>query len=106
MKKTLIALIPYGILLGIDFYLLPCLIRDTGTAMLLLLCVMPLLAFVTAAAYGMRQGFSLLLPAAAALLFIPTLFLYYNASAWVYAPAYAVIVLAGTGFGRMFHGKR
>ena len=32
---------------------------------------------------------------AALVLFLPTLPLYYNYTAWVYAPAYAVIVLLG-----------
>ena len=32
MKKRLIALAPYFIALGLNFYLLPLLMRDTGTA--------------------------------------------------------------------------
>lgn len=106
MKKRRIALIPYVLVLAVDFYLLPLLMGNTGMAMLLMLFVMPLAAFITALAHGMRRGFSLLLPAAAFLLFLPTVFIYYNASAWVYAIAYAGIVLAGTGVGRIFYGKR
>ena len=89
-----------------DFYLLPLLIRGTGAAMLLMLCAMPLIAFVSAVVYGLLRGFSLLLPAAALVLFIPTIFIHYNSSAWVYAPVYAVIVLAGVGLGRIFYGKK
>ena len=65
MKDRLIPLAPYAALLAADFYLLPPLARDTGAAMLLMLCVMPLAAFITALACGMRRGFSPLLPAAA-----------------------------------------
>ena len=97
MKDRLIPLAPYAALLAADFYLLPPLARDTGAAMLLMLCVMPLAAFITALACGMRRGFSPLLPAAAFALFLPTIPIYYNSSAWVYAVAYAVIVLAGKG---------
>ena len=56
--------------------------------------------------YGLRRGFSLLLPLAALLLFLPTIFLFYNSSAWVYAPACALIALAGNGAGKLLHGKR
>lgn len=106
MREKLTAMIPYAAVLAADFDLLPFLARDTGSAMLLMLCVMPLAAFVTALAYGMRRGFSLLLPAAAFLLFLPAVFIHYNASAWVYAVAYAVVVLAGNGVGRIFCGRR
>lgn len=106
MRAKLTALIPCAAVLAADFCLLPFLARDTGSAMLLMLCVMPLAAFVTALVYGMRQGFSLLLPAVAFLLFLPAVFIHYNASAWVYAVVYAVVVLAGNGVGRLFYGKR
>lgn len=106
MKKNFAAFVPYGIILVIDFYLLPFLAKDTGTAMLLLLCVMPFAAFVSAVIYGMRNGFCITLSIAALALFIPTIFIHYNTSAWIYAPAYAVIVLAGTGLGRLFYRKQ
>ena len=105
MKKKLTALIPCLAVLAADFYLLPLLMRDTGSAMLLMLCVMPLAAFIAALVCGLRVGFSPLLPAAALVLFLPTLPLYYNYTAWVYAPAYAVIVLLGIALGRAFCGK-
>lgn len=47
MKQKAAALLPYGIALGIIFYLLPLLMRDTGSAIFLMLCVMPLAALVT-----------------------------------------------------------
>ena len=106
MKKHILPLLPYLAVLTALFYLLPLLTRDTGGAMFLMLCVMPLAAFLTGAAHGLRRGFSLLLPLAALLLFLPTIFLFYNSSAWVYAPAYALIVLIGNGAGKLFHGKR
>ena len=106
MKRNRIALLPYVLALAVNFYLLPLLMGDTGAAMLLILCVMPLAAFVTALIYGMHRGFSPLLSLAAFVLFLPTVFLYYNASAWVYAAAYALIVLAGNGVGRILYGRR
>ena len=106
MKIKLTSLLPYVIVLAADFYLLPLLMRDTGAAMLLILCIMPFVAFATAVLYGLLHGFSLMLPAMALVLFIPTIVIHYNSSAWGYATVYAVIVLAGTGLGRIFYGKK
>ena len=106
MKTKFPALAPYIAALGADFYLLPLFMRDTGSAIFLMLCAMPAIAFVTAAVHGVRRGFSPLLPIAAFLLFLPTLFLYYNPSAWVYAVFYALAVLAGLCAGGAFRGKR
>lgn len=106
MKTKLTALVPYALVLAADFYLLPLLMRGTGAAMLLMLCAMPLIALVTSAVYGLLRGFSMLLPAAALVLFVPTIFIYYNDSASVYAPAYVAIVLIGMGLGRIFYKKR
>lgn len=106
MKKKLSALLPYVIVLAIIFYVLPLLIKDTGIGMLMLLLVIPLLTFICALIHGVRQGFDFLLPLATAVLFAPTIFIFYNASAWVYIIAYAVIALVGNGIGRAFHKKK
>ncbi len=106
MKKNLAALAPYIIALAIDFYLLPFLISNTGTAMLLTLCVIPCVALCSGVIYGLLNGFGFTLSIAALLLFIPAIFIHYNSSAWIYAPVYAAIVLAGTGLGQIFHRKK
>lgn len=106
MKKKLAALIPYALVLAAEFYLLPLLIRDTGTAILLMLCVMPLAALVCGVICGVRQGFGILLPLVAMVLFAPTIFIYYNVTAWVYIPVYGVVVLAGIGVGNFFYRKK
>ncbi len=90
----------------VDFYLLPVAAQNTGAAMLLMLCVMPLVALVIGVAYGLRRGFSIWLAVIALLLFIPTIFIYYNASAWVYPLFYALLVLVGNLIGRLFYMKR
>lgn len=106
MKKRFIPLIPYAIVLAVNFYLLPCLIRDTGMAMVMMLCVIPLITFVCGVICGVRQGFALFLPLLTMVLFFPTVFIYYNITAWVYIPVYGIITLAGNGFGRIFYKKR
>lgn len=106
MKKRLLALIPYVIALAINFYVLPFLIQDTGSGMFVMLIVIPVLTFICAVIYGVRQGFDLLLPIIATILFAPTIFIFYNSSAWIYIIAYAIIALVGNGIGRIFYKKR
>lgn len=106
MRKDLRGLLPYLLALAADFYLLPLLIRDTGTAMLLMLCVIPFAAFADGVLCGVRRGIRPLLPAAALVLFLPTVPLYYNFTAWVYGPVYGVVVLLGCCLGRVFYGRR
>lgn len=105
MRKKLTEALPFIILLSVDFYLLPFLARETGAAMLLMLCMMPLIAFIASLAYGMRRGFHIILPAVATILFIPTIFIHYNSSAWIYAIIYGAVALAGTGIGAFLHKK-
>lgn len=104
--KKLSVLLPYAIALAIIYYVLPLLIKDTGIGMFMLLLVIPLLTLICAIIYGVRQGSDFLLPVTATILFAPTIFIFYNASAWVYIIAYAIIALIGNGIGRAFHKKK
>jgi len=106
MKKRIPALLPYFAVLALAFYLLPALIRDTGSAMLLMLLVFPAVALGCGAVCGVRQGFAPLLTVGAALLFTPTVFLFYNSTAWVYIPGYAGIVFLGNLIGCLFYSRR
>ncbi len=105
MKKTLSKIIPYITVLAADFYILPWLIRDTGAAMLLMLFVIPLISFACAVVYGVCRGFDFIFPIMAMILFTPTIFIYYNSSAWPYIIAYGVIAFVGIGIGCIFHRK-
>lgn len=89
MKNKLIKLIPYALVLAVDFYLLPFLIRDTGIAMLMMLCVIPLIAFMCSV-----------------LLFFPTIFIFYNESALIYVVIYGIVTFVGNVIGRIFYKKR
>ncbi len=97
---------PYIIVLCINFYLLPFLAQDTGTGMLLMLCIIPFIALIAAVTYGIRNGFCIMLPIATLILFMPTIFIHYNSSAWIYGIVYGVIVLAGNWIGRALNGNR
>ena len=99
MKRKLIVPIVYMIALVINFYVCPLAIRDTGSGIFMLLFVMPFITFGCSVVYGILQGFQIFLPVIVAVLFTPTLFIFYNESAWVYIVAYAVVSLVGNGIG-------
>lgn len=94
----------FGVLL-LDFYLLPLLMRDTGSAMLLLLVLMPLVCLGTAAVRTAKKGFCPWFALGAALLFAPCVPLFYNATAWVYCPAFGVLALLGSFAGLPFRKR-
>lgn len=97
--------IPFLLLNFLMFLLAPLCIIDTGSAMLIILGIMPLISFVNGLAYGIKHGFHLLFPFLIALLFIPSIILYFNQTAIIYIPAYGIISLVGNMFGNMYHQK-
>lgn len=66
IKKAL----PFYIAMLCNFYLLPLLIQNTGSAMIMLLIAIPVV-------YGMKNGFHLEYAAIVAVLFIPSIFIFY-----------------------------
>lgn len=95
-------MLPYLIVIILDFYLLPLLIKDTGTAMLTLLVAVPLICGVCAVFYGARNGFNLLFCTLVMILYLPTIFIFYNSSAWVYIIGYGIVAIVGNAVGMLF----
>ena len=95
----------YYLIIFITFYLIPILIKDTGSGMFILLIVIPLITLITSIIYGLRNTFDFIYPLIVAILFIPTLFIYYNSSAWVYVIAYSMIALIGELLGKTLQRK-
>lgn len=95
----------YYFIIFITFYLIPILIQDTGSGMFILLIVIPLITLITSIIYGLRNIFDFIYPLIVAILFIPTLFIYYNISAWVYIIAYSLIALIGEILGKTLQKK-
>lgn len=89
----------YIAILAALFYLVPPIIGDTGTAMFILLIFIPLFTFALSILLGWRKGMNWLFPIAVWIIFFPTVFLYYNSSAWVYSVVYAAIGLVGVVVG-------
>ena len=85
----------FYILLIINFYVIPWFIKDTGSAMMIMLMIIPLSCLVISIFYGIRNGFAFWYILIVAILFIPSIFMFYNSSAWVYVVVYTVIALLG-----------
>ena len=90
-KKNII----FYILLIINFYVIPCFIKDTGSAMLVMLIILPFICLVTSIFYGIKNGFDLWYVLILAIIFIPSIFIFYNSSAWVYVILYSIIAIIG-----------
>lgn len=101
MQKLRKNIILYIILL-VAFYGIPNIIQDTGTAMVTMLIILPITCLIVSMAYGMRNGFDIWYVAAVAVMFAPSIFLFYNSSAAVYIIGYAGIACIGTSIGSVF----
>ena len=75
LKKNLV----FYLLLLIDFYIVPWFIKDTGSAMIVMLVIIPLISVF----YGIRNGFNFWYILIVAIMFAPSIFIFYNSSAWV-----------------------
>jgi hypothetical protein len=95
-------MIPYFLAIAVAFYLLPLLGNSTGEFMVLMLVIMPLTSFAISSLYGFKNGWNLIFPIVAGLLFIPAIFIHFNSSAWVYVVGYSVISAAGVFIGKTF----
>jgi hypothetical protein len=99
-------MLPFLLVIVLDFYLLPLLINSTGMAMLLMLIVIPLICIVCSIVYGVKHSLNILYAVFVSILFLPTIFIFYNSSAWVYTVAYGVTALAGNAIGLIFYKRR
>lgn len=96
---------PYYALILLVFYVLPHVVIDTGSGMFMLLFVMPLIVFLTSFVYGIRRGFHLRYALIVALSFIPSIYLIYNDSAWIYTLIFGCLALFGNVLALIFRTK-
>lgn len=100
-------MLPYLMVIVLGFYLLPAFGKDTGSFMVILLIAIPLLCFVAALLHGAKSGFNVFFSIIVAAIFIPSIFIYYNSSAWVYIIIYALTTLIGSALGGVaLHKKK
>ena len=98
-------MIPYLIINAVAFYVLPILITDTGSAMGMMLFILPLICLITSLIYRIKNSFNIVYPIIIALLFAPTIFIHYNSSASVYIVVYGIIAMIGNFIGKLFYKK-
>lgn len=92
-------------MLLIDFYIVPLVIQDTGSAMAVMLVILPMICLITSIFYGIRNGFDFWYILIVAIMFTPTLFIFYDSSAWVYIIGYAIVALIGVLIGLPFRKR-
>lgn len=92
-------MLPFLFVNALLFYLVPWVIQDTGSGMWILLIILPVGCLVVAWQYGARYSFNLMFSILTVLLFIPTIYIYYNSSAMIYALIYGLISIVGNLLG-------
>lgn len=104
MKK----LIPSLTLQLLLFYILPffILILDLNFWILLLIFINPLVTLINSFIYGLKSGFCVIFPILVGILFVPSVFIFYNSSALIYAIIFGVVSLIGNIMGYLFRKIR
>jgi CDP-diglyceride synthetase len=81
------------IIINLITYLSLLLIKDTGSGMMILIILIPLLISINSIIYGFKsENFDLLYIIISALLFIPFVYILMNESALVYVLIYLIII--------------
>ncbi|WP_297377462.1 hypothetical protein [uncultured Helcococcus sp.] len=92
-------MLPYLFVIILAFYLLPFLIKDTGSGMFILMFGIPIICLTVSLIYGIKNSFYWLFSMLVSLLFIPSLFIFYNESAVIYILVYGIISLVANFIG-------
>ena len=86
------------------FYLLPFVIFDTNSAVLILMVLIPLILILVSFMDCWHNGFKWYLPLITMALFFPTVFLYYNETALFYVFFYGFIAMMPMAIARFTKG--
>lgn len=106
-KRIRMILVLCGLMLGV-YYVLPLVGmgmdeagRNAFMTTGLLYCAFPLYQYISSVVLGIKHGLCSIYAVAAAVLFFPTLLIYFTPQAWVAALIYGGIALVGNvmGFG-------
>ena len=112
MSKRNRSLMKVAIALAVVYYILPLFSLSASDytqatfAVISLLFFMPATAFVASYLHVLWNGFGLDATAVAAVMFIPSIFIFYNSSAWIYVLIFAVSALGGSGLGTIVRQTR
>jgi len=95
---------PYLLAMAAVFYLLPLVGKYLGSEMLLILLLL-FAILIICVVYGLKNGFNLLLPLCVGVIFWPSIYLFYNSTAWIFVVFFAVVALFGNGLGSLFRRR-
>ena len=98
-------MLAYWLIIIFAFYILPLLIKDTGTGMLILLIGIPVICFTISLIYARKNSFDWIFSIFIVLAFIPSIFIYYNESAGIYTLVYGILSIIGQFIGHLM-GKK
>lgn len=103
-KDNIKKYIPY-IVIALIYYLMPTFLAiDTGSAIFILLLIIPSIVFLTAILFSKKQGFKWYFSVIVAILWLPNIIIL-NDSATIYAFIYAVISILGQLLGMIIQNK-
>lgn len=98
-------MLPYLLIILFAFYILPLLIKDSASGILILLIGIPTVCFIVSFSYAMKNSYNCLFSLLIILLFVPTIFIYYNKSASIYILMYAIISITAQFIGYLLSKK-
>lgn len=104
IKKRWIYLVDYVLV----FYLIPFIGRcwsGLGDEIFLVLLALPCATLIISIIYGVMNGFDLIQPVFVGIVFLSTIFIFYNYTAWVYILVYMVISIIGSLIGSLFYKR-
>lgn len=102
MKQILKKLTVYFMILAVVFYLIPITTKMEAPmelAFTLLIVLNPIACLGTGAVYGIKHGFKWYFLMLAPLVFIPSMYIFYNSSAFLYVVIYIIFSATGMGIG-------
>lgn len=101
-KEMLLYLLP----IILAFYVMPFVITDTGSGILVMLNIIPIVCLFSSFLYGMKHSFDWIFSMIVMLLFVPTIFIFYNGSASIYILIYGALSMLGNLLGSLFYKSK
>lgn len=104
--KKIREMLTYLMVIIFAFYVLPFFIKDTGSGIFFLLILIPMICFLTSFIYGIKHSFDLIFSLLILVLFVPTIFIFYNESSVIYVLIYGIITVIGNFLGSLLRKNK
>jgi hypothetical protein len=104
--KTFKGLFPYLLTTSLAFFVLPFSYYVAGFPMWLIWVELPSIVFVVSLFYGLKQGFHVCYAVFVCFVFIVTINIFYDSSAWYDVIAHFLLTCAGMGLGNISYRRK